>query len=177
MSTAFGPPEWTPRVAASDERLEPGPAHSMVETHQVDVIAALDRMPGPPPEDWLAIVRRRAHTCVLTRTRSGVLTRTRPGGGRGSEGFVAFRGTGLCTGSTVKLLLYFPIFIHVSSRLRVFERIRAPSGGRRHPDGMNVSCEIDEPGSMRESSLSDDAMGRLLFMSHIAFAARDSRHY
>ncbi len=29
---------------------------------------------------------------------------------------------------------------------------------------MNVSCEIDEPGSMRESSLSDDAMGRLLLM-------------
>src|SRR6266513_2390143 len=128
MSTAFAAPEWTPRVAASDERLEPGPAHSMEETHQVDVIVALDRMPGPPPEDWLAIVRRRAHTCVLTRTRSGVLTRTRPGGGRGSEGFVAFRGTGLCTGSTVKLRLYVPIFIRVSSRLRVplFERIRGP---------------------------------------------------
>ena len=51
------------------------------------------------------------------------------------------------------------------------------SGGTSHPDGMNVSCEVDEPGSVRESSLSDDAMGRLLFMSHIAFAARDSRHY
>src|SRR6266550_6625498 len=37
------------------------------------------------------------------------------------------------------------------------------SGGTSHPDGMNVSCEVDEPGSVRESSLSDDAMGRLLF--------------
>ena len=129
MSTAFAPPEWTPRVAASDERLEPGPAHSMEETHQVDVIVPLDRMPGPPPEDWLAIVRRRAHTCVLTRTRSG--------GGRGSEGFVSFRGTGVCTGSTMKLRLYFPIFIHVSSRLKapLFERIRAPQVVRVTPTG------------------------------------------
>ena len=61
--------------------------------------------------------------------------------------------------------MYFPIFILVSCRLRApLSKESRASGGTRHPDGMSVSCESDEPGSVRESSRSDDATARLLFM-------------
>jgi hypothetical protein len=58
---------------------------------------------------------------------------------------------------------------------KVFERIRAPSGGTRHPEGMNVSCEIDEPGSVRESSLWDDAMGPILSCCRVTSTYRSLR--